>query len=277
MGQYSPQPSLLRQGINSSRNFQLPDGSTVDPRGPAWKAQTGNSVLSSAGFRTFSQEPALEPSRCRTDTGKREQHMTASVAFVTKSLRARSGTLRAALPKHRASGAGFEPLDHRRLTRPRRVPRAGEREDSDRDDRGATAARRVRRSGGLRHCARTSGSALATLRFEAGLCSSWPSSPSRSALEDGRLDPRRFGRRPDPSVSGGRCSRRRGGRASAVPNPGSDRRALPSHVRWHRTAERLLGIPPRPLPLPGLHQRPRSVASGSRGLTARGDRGALGP
>jgi hypothetical protein len=25
---------------------------------------------------------------------------------------------------------------------------------------------------------------------------------------------------------------------------------LPSHVRWHRTAEQLLGIPPRPLPLP---------------------------
>jgi Family of unknown function (DUF6492) len=25
---------------------------------------------------------------------------------------------------------------------------------------------------------------------------------------------------------------------------------LPSHVRWHRTAERLLGLPPRPVPLP---------------------------
>jgi Family of unknown function (DUF6492) len=26
--------------------------------------------------------------------------------------------------------------------------------------------------------------------------------------------------------------------------------ALPDHIRWHRTAERVLGIPPRPLPLP---------------------------
>lgn len=26
--------------------------------------------------------------------------------------------------------------------------------------------------------------------------------------------------------------------------------ALPDHIRWHRKAERLLGIPPRPLPLP---------------------------
>jgi hypothetical protein len=32
--------------------------------------------------------------------------------------------------------------------------------------------------------------------------------------------------------------------------PGTIGEELPSHVRWHRTAEQLLGIPPRPVPLP---------------------------
>ena len=49
------------------------------------EGQTSHSVLSGAGFRTFSQEPALELRACRTDTGKREQRVTPSVAFVTVS------------------------------------------------------------------------------------------------------------------------------------------------------------------------------------------------
>ena len=32
--------------------------------------------------------------------------------------------------------------------------------------------------------------------------------------------------------------------------PGTIGEELPGHVRWHRTAEQLLGIPPRPVPLP---------------------------
>ena len=32
--------------------------------------------------------------------------------------------------------------------------------------------------------------------------------------------------------------------------PGTVGEELPGHVRWHRTAEQLLGIPPRPVPLP---------------------------
>ena len=32
--------------------------------------------------------------------------------------------------------------------------------------------------------------------------------------------------------------------------PGGVDERLPSHIRWHRSAERLLGVPPRPLPLP---------------------------
>jgi Family of unknown function (DUF6492) len=40
---------------------------------------------------------------------------------------------------------------------------------------------------------------------------------------------------------------------------------LPDHVRWHRTAERLLGIPPRPVPLPdyisGLVPWSREIAA----------------
>jgi Family of unknown function (DUF6492) len=54
-------------------------------RRSGWKALTGDSVLSGAGFRTFSQDPDLEPRRCRTDTGNGEQGMTTSVAFVTVS------------------------------------------------------------------------------------------------------------------------------------------------------------------------------------------------
>ena len=87
VGQYSPQPSVHAQGLIPRANSSFPDGSTVVPRGCRLEGQTGDSVLSGAGFRTFSQEAALEPRPVPHRYWEREHHRRRDPRRLARSAR----------------------------------------------------------------------------------------------------------------------------------------------------------------------------------------------
>ena len=274
MEQYSPKPSVHARGLIPRANSSFPDGSTVVLRRSAWKARPAilyfrarDSVLS---VRTRPSNGA----RCRTDTGKREQHMTASVAFVTKSytpdlerceLLCRSIELLAPGASHwiivdsrdLAAFRGLENATTRIVTTEELLPR------------------RIRRLE-LYGTGKNIWLGARTPPIRGWLVQQLAKFAITLVAPRGRPDSRRFRYRPHPSVSGGDAhatkavrfgcseSRQQSAKSFRVTCAGIGRPSGFSASRLGRAAAR-------------LHQRPGSLASGARRLTARRDRGSVGP
>ena len=178
---------------------QFPAPRRFDGRSPQVRLEgrTSDSVLSGAGFRTFSQEPALEPRRCRTDTGKREQRMTASVAFVTKS--AMSRTSNAASCSAEASSSSRRGCHW--IIVDRAIFRCSGRwrtANDARDDRGGMPGGCADSIFEVSACARTFGSGSRSADTRWLVQQLVKLAVARNSSRSAR--PRRLGRRLDPSV-----------------------------------------------------------------------------
>ncbi len=247
MGQYSPQPSVLVRGLIPRANSSFPDGSTVVPREFRLEGQTSDSVLSGAGFRTFSQEAALEPVRSHTDTGKREQHMTASVAFVTKSyepdrerceLLCQSIELLAPETRHwiivdsrdLAAFRGLENARTRIVTTEELLPRRVRRLEVYGVGKNIWLGAGTTPMRGWLVQQLTKLAITSVAREDVLIHADSDVVLIRPFRKDALTDAR--------------------GSLRLFRIPAAIDEGLPDHVRWHRTAERLLGIPRRPLPLP---------------------------
>ena len=224
-----------------------PDDSTVDPSRAAWKGRRAILYFRALDSVLSDRKRPSKGARAAQILGKREQHVTASVAFVTKSyapdlkrceLLCRSIELLAPATRHwiivdsrdLAAFSGLENERTRIVTTEELLPRRIRRLEVYGIGKNIWLGARTRPMRGwlVQQLAKLAITSVADddvlIHADSDVVLIRPF--REAALTDA------------------------GGSLRLFRIPAAIDEGLPDHVGWHRTAERLLGIPARPLPLP---------------------------